>query len=481
MSQNETVAMLIKEAVLAATHPNALALRQAERFLADRSKPKPPPGARRKLAQAEAVAAATAVTRMLRRHRIGVSEACRAAKVTADPNQTYKYALTAREMDDAGTLVAPLRVGRPVHKGLAAYAAMAKAIAAKAGVAEDDLLEELGGALADYLAPFAPERADPYERLAANLSMLAPFLGRVQKATDGEPVDYPEFLRFLVREDLAWAPGRRTLVPAHEEEVLDSAFWEALRVPLFVRRVGRAEVETIRYDADASDEDAVRPQPLGAREAVILEVVWLGIVRERGLRAVLFADPWTAVASAPSTETEPAERFVFASGVPFRHTLTMRDGDGDLGVELGSELEITCPVYRTHVEATADKGDTGRLFSRLAYSDLQVSRKLRIDADTLRELVEPGEDVRWRRALLNAQPWPYVPGFAVPEALPDADGADAPLLERIEHALLGDDLAIVSAFLGELSDRMRAMDAHLARTRRDRRLPDARFRRLMRS
>ena len=168
-----TVSRLMNHATMRITHPAATLLELADRLTTPGSDEPAPPGSQRKLQDTDAFAVLEAVTRMMRRHDLSPSLVCEAAKVANHAKDFYKFHLTQTEMDETGRLVAELKSGRRVHRGLAPYLRMVRRIAAESGVPEADLLEELGAAIPDFLAPFAAVDRDVWETVFDDIALLA--------------------------------------------------------------------------------------------------------------------------------------------------------------------------------------------------------------------------------------------------------------------------------------------------------------------
>ena len=107
MTIAETVSRLMTDATMRITHPAGYLLELADRLTAPGSEEHIPPGAERKLRDADGFAVLEAVTRMMRRHGLPPSLICEAAKVANQSKDFYKFHLTQGEMDETGRLVAP--------------------------------------------------------------------------------------------------------------------------------------------------------------------------------------------------------------------------------------------------------------------------------------------------------------------------------------------------------------------------------------
>lgn len=486
----ETVAKLIEDALMKATHPEAHLLVLAEALLDPRADDPLPPGAARKMNEADAFAAATAVTRLMRRHGINPSDACKAARVANSPKEFFAFHLTKGEMDAAGELTAPLAPRRRVHKGLAPYVRLARTVAGMAGAPEAALLQELALAVGGYLAPFGAADRSPWELLAEDLAMLAAYFAKPRDGSDGEPVDLRRFFSDAVRAGVGYSVAKGRMMPEPEEPVPDTGFWQSPTVPLFARTVAVGPVECLTYDETVEGERIT--VPLGEMKANVVEVFFLGLVPDgRGLRTVVFAEPWTALFGKPNdgrarswADSGPIR---FVQGTPFSGGLHVPDGDASFGVYFADDApSFGCPDYERHVRdlfVSAEEAGPLTAPAGYCYDLVNHSRRIDLDAQALATLLSRGGDGKWTTLLPRLkEPPPFAGGFVLPRSVTLTGGAvSEEMRHRLEEALHGDGQAVVRGLTEAATARARAMDAFMAervdaeRWRRDR------FRRLMRS
>jgi len=487
---NETVEKLIKDALMKATHPEAHLLLIAEALLDPLSSDPLPAGAARKLGEADAYAAATAVTRMMRRHALKPSEVCKAAGVANQQNDYFKFHLTQAEMDAGGALSAPLKSGRRVHKGLAPYVRMARDIAAKAGVPETDLLQELAVAVVGYLAPFASADRDPWELLAEDLAMLSTYFGRVRDGSDGEPVDLRRFFSDAIRAGVGYSIVKDRMLPEPEEAVPDAGFWLSPTVPLFARTVAVGAVDCRTYDETLDGERF--PVPLGEMKANVVEVYSIGLVPDgKGLRTVIFAEPWTALFGKPgdghARSWMDRGSFAFVQGTPFSGGLHVPKGDDSFDVSFADDgPAFGCRDYERHVRSllvAADEAGPNTYESSYCYEMVNVARRIDLDPEVLKTLFERSGGDKWGTLLgFLKEPPAFARAFALPPSVVLTGGAMSEALrDRMEEALHGDGLSIVKGLTEAVTRRARAMDAFMSERLDAERWRRDRFRRLMRS
>lgn len=486
----ETIEKLLKDASMRSSHPEGHLLLVAEAYLEPRSPEPLPPGAAKKMPETVAKAAITVVTQMMRRHDLRASAVCADAKVANAPNEYTAFHLTAPEMDAAGTPRKPLKPGRRIHRGLAPYVRMVRQIAAKAGVPEADLFQELGSAVSGYLAPFAASDRTPLELLAEDTGLLARYFGKARDGSDGEPLDVRRYFSDAARMGVEFSPAQGRMVPVPDEPYPHHDFGHAPCVPLLARTVAVGRVRCNMFDETMEGE--VFAVPLGEMRAEVFEVVFLSVVPDgRGLRTVLYAEPWTATFG----ENGPHARRPWGKGgltdvvrgVPFVCELNIqRDGERHAVCFDDEALRFTCPDYERHVRgllreaAEAEREDRD---ARDFYAALDFVRWIEVGEDGLRTVLGRTDDGKWR-TLLGF--FPDAPAFASSFALPrlaqlsGGETSDA-LADRLAEALLGDGQLIVKRLTESATLRARAMEAFLAERIDGERLRRDRFRRLMRS
>lgn len=487
---NETVAKLIKDALMKATHSEAHLLVLAEALLDPRIDDPLPAGAARKMKEAEAFAAATAVTRMMRRHGLNPSYVCKGASVANNPKEYFAFHLTQGEMDASGNAKAPLKPGRRIHKGLAPYVRLARTVAGMAAAPEADLLQELATAVAGYLAPFASADRSPWELLAEDLAMLATYFGKTRDGSDGEPVDLKRFFSDAVRTGVGYSVAKDRMMPEPEEPVPDAGFWQAPTVPLFARTVAVGAVECRTWDETVDGERFV--VPLGEMKANVVEVYHLELVPDgRGLRTVVFAEPWTALFGKPNDgharSWGDSGLSHFEQGTPFSGGLHIPAGEAPFGVSFADDaLAFGSPEYERHVRdllVSAEEAGPHTFEAGYCYEMVNVARRIDLDAEVLETLMRRAGDEKWRTMLrFLKEPPPFADAFVLPRSVKLTGGATSDeMRDRMEEALHGDGQAVVRGLTEAVTKRARAMDDFMAeridaeRWRRDR------FRRLMRS
>lgn len=490
MTISDTVSRLMSHATMRITHPAATLLELANRLTTPGSDEPAPPGSQRKLQDADAFAVLEAVTRMMRRHGLSPSLVCEAAKVANQAKDFYKFHLTQTEMDETGRLVAAPKAGRRVHRGLAPYLRMVRRIAAEAGVPEADLLEELGAAIPDFLAPFAAVDRDVWETVFDDIALLGGYFSRPRQGSDGQPIDLRRFFSDAVSEGVGYSPGLDRMATEPEEPSPDEGFWQAPSVPLFARTVVVGAAECWFYEETQKGERF--RVPIGEVKANVVEVVHLGLVPSgRGLKAILFAEPFTAILGTPndggarSFMDRPPSAFV--RGTPLSDSLVIPAKDTPYHVAFVDEtVRFQCDAYEAHVRRHAGEADSDDANSAMRWYSLEslnVARRIELDPDTLRTLLDRQSDEKWRVLLTFTRgPKEFDGEFVLPDAVTlTGDQRSEALIDRLKAALIGDDQVIVRALTDRATRRVRAMDRFMAdratseRTRRDR------YRRMMRS
>ena len=489
-TRTETVERLLKEALMKNSHPEAHLLTVAEATLDPRSGEPLPKGASRRMSKAEAFAAAAAVTRMMRLHGLTPSDICRDAKVANHPTGYFPFHLNQAEMDASGALAAPLQPQRRIHKGLLPYGRMVRAIASRADVSEADLLQALGLAVAGYLAPFAVADRSPWDLIAEDVALLAPYLGKVRKGPDGEPVDLRRYFSEAERMNVVFDPDGGRMVPRSDRARDDRGFDLAPGIPLYARTVAAGSVDCRIWDEGEDGEPF--SIPVGSMEVNIVEVFRLEVVPDRkGLRVVMSAEPWTATFgnTGPSRSNPWGKGGLtdFVRGTPLGWGMTIHREGGPYGLSFEDAFpRFRCADYEQHVTdafAGAEHARANECDPSSCYEALQVARRFDLDADTLRRLLGRRANDPWRQQLAVFDGAPsYLRSFAMPETVPLPDGAisDA-LADRLREALLGEGQVLVTALMEAVTQRVRAMDAYLAERTDGERWRRDRFRRLMRS
>lgn len=486
----ETIAKLLEDALMRSTHPDAHLLLVAESVLDPRAGEPLPPGATKKMPDAVAAEAITVVTRLMRRHAVRPSDVCRDAKVANAPKQYNDFHLSAPEMDAGGALTRPLKADRRIHKGIGPYVRIVRQIAGRCGMPEADLLQELGSAVSEYLAPFAVSDRTPLELLAEDLGMFGGFFGKGREGSDGEPLDVRRYFSDAARMNVEFSPAEGRMLPAPDDPYPDEGFGHAPCVPLLVRTVAVGRVRCNTFDETLEGERF--PVPMGEMDAEVFEAVFLSVVPDgRGLRAVLFAEPWTATfgdegprsrrpwGEGGLTDVERGSPIVYEVGF-------QRDGEYHAVCFDDETLRFTCSDYERHVTglladiAEAEREDRN---TRCAYEALDAARRIEVNEDGVRKLLGRASDDKWRTLLKS---FPSSPGFAADLALPRwarvaGGGTSDAIADRLAEALLGDERLIVKGLTEAATRRARAMDAFMAERVGGERLRRDRFRRLMRS
>lgn len=483
---SETVTRIITDAIMKATHPDAHLLILADGMTTPGKTDPLPPGASRKMSRSVAHAAMTAVTRMMRRHGLKPSEICREAKVANQRNDYFKFHLTREEMDPAGVLVGPLPATREVRQGLGPFVRMVRVIAGKAGVPEVDLLQELGRDVTDFLAPFAAADKDPWDLLHDDIALLATYFGKVREGTDGEQVDVRRYFTDAVNQGVSYSPGSDRMMVEPEEPTPDAGFWQAPSVPLFVKTVAVGVVDCLRHEGMVATS-------LGEMKVNVVEVYHLAIVPAgKGLRAVLFAEPWTATFGTPgdgrsrSFGDGPVTHFI--QGTPFSGGLRVPEGDDFFGISfVDDKVGFGCEDFQRHLHgllasAQAEEDPHGAV-AGYYYEAVNYARRIDLDAEALKGMLAHQSDEKWRTLLrfLDAPP-AFVGAIALPRSveLTGGETSDA-LAERLKEALLGDGQAIVRGLTEAATRRARAMDAFMSERIDAERWRRERYRRRMRA
>lgn len=486
----ETIAQLLEYALMRSTHPDAHLLLVAESVLDPRAGEPLPPGATKKMPDAVAAEAITVVTRLMRRHAVRPSDVCRDAKVANAPKQYNDFHLSAPEMDASGALTRPLKGNRRIHKGIGPYVRMVRQIAGRCGMPEADMLQELGSAVSDYLAPFAVSDRTPLELLAEDLGMFGGFFGKGREGSDGEHLDVRRYFSDAARMNVEFSPAEGRMVPAPDEPYPDEGFGHAPCVPLLVRTVAVGRVRCNTFDETLDGERF--PVPMGEMDAEVFEAVFLSVVPDgKGLRAVLFSEPWTVTTgdSGPHTSRPWGEGGLtdVVRGVPIYCELGFQRAGEYHAVCFDDEtLRFTCSDYERHVTGLltdieeANREDRN---PRFAYEALDAARRIEITEDSVRTLVRRTSDDKWRTLLKLLPGTPmFVGDLALPRLahLPGGGTSDA-ILDRLVEALFGDERLIVKGLTEAATRRACAMDAFMAERVGGERLRRDRFRRLMRS
>ncbi|MEE7474973.1 hypothetical protein MHIMP23_00745 [Methylobacterium hispanicum] len=485
----ETVERLLREALMKTSHPEAHLLTVAEAVLAPRSDEAMPKGASRKMGKTEAFAAAAAVTRMMQMHGLTPSDICREAKVANQATGYYPFYLTPAEVDGSGTLLASLPRSRRIHRGLAPYVRMVRAIAVRSGASEADLLQELGLAVASYLAPFVAADRSPWDLIAEDVALLGPYFGKVRKGTDGDPVDMRRYFSDAERMNVLFDPATARMEPRPDRSHHDNGFSSSACVPLHARLVVSGQVRCWTYD-EGMDGDRFSV-PLGWMQASVFEVFFLGIVPDkRGLRTVLFAEPWTAtfgdMGPGRSRPWGDGGLTDLMRGTPLTYGLGLvRDGEPH-GLCFDDLPRFHCPDYERHVRdglAGIEHYQANEWDPSPCHDALQAARRIDLDADTLRRFLGHKADDSWQRQLAAFADTPsHLRSFALPGAIALSDGGSSDALaDRFREGLLGDGQEIVTALMDAVTKRVRAMDAYLAERTEGERFRRDRYRRLMRS
>lgn len=489
-TRTETVERLLQEALMKTSHPEAHLLTLAENVLDPRSAEPLPKGAARRMSTPEAFAAATAVTRMMRRHGLVPSDVCRDAGVANQPTGFFQFHLTQGEMDASGALTAPLQPSRRIHKGLIAYARLARAVAARSDASEADILQELGLAVAGYLAPFAAADRSPWDLLGEDVALLGSYFTKVRKGADVEPVDLRRYFWDADRMNVVYDPDGSRMEPRPDRSQDGTGFDLAPRIPLFARTVASGGIDCREWDEGPDGEPF--SMPVGYMQASIVEVFHLEIVPDRkGLRVIVSAEPWTAtfgdVGPGRSHPWGKGGLTDFVRGTPLPYSMNVHRDGTTYCINFEDRLpRFHCADYERHVQdalAGADHARANDWDPSGCYRALSVPRRFDLDAETLRMLLGRRADDTWRQQLSAFGDTPsHLRSFALPGAvaLPDGARSDA-LADRFREGLLGDGHEILAALMEAVTRRVRAMDAYLAERTDGERFRRDRYRRLMRS
>ncbi|CAH2606178.1 conserved protein of unknown function (plasmid) [Rhodovastum atsumiense] len=481
MTIEDIVEMLRTDAATAASSPLGQLVLSAARRLEHGGDM--PVGARRRLSSEQAFAAMTVCTRMVRTHGLQPSTVCKEAGLVEEASGTFRYMLTAREMTPIGELVQGAAARRDISKKLQRYVQIVRTVARLAGKEELPLLEDLGVAVADYLAPFNEETSAPHDELAADLIALGTYFGRAREGTGGELIDLKEFFEASGRMGVIYDPATNGMVALPDDPV-DLGHEPSVR--LFMRRVASGQGECYRHERNPSGFPVYISREIGRVRFQVYEVVSLALVRNRDkIRAVLVAEPWTMVQDRPG---EPPARFFDRSarrweqGVPFGGGIRVGEGEGQFSLMAGTNVAFACPLYEQYIRELEGDGES-EFGSGLVAEVVCTPRRIEIDPEVLRVYLEDVAAYEPRKALefMEASA-PWAQGYVVQATLTHADGREAnSLLERLEDALYGDGNAILAALLDQVTKRVRALDDLMAKTLTTRQAQKTHFRRLMRS
>lgn len=360
MPADNHVTRLMNDAITAAAHPGLILVRVCE-MLRPKSGKKLPAG--RKLSDEQAAAAAMVVTRIVERLGVSLAAVCRMANVAPDPNNYYRFLLTREERGAGATTFAKGRFNKTISR----YRDLVVAAATLSKSDQIPLLDELAGAVHDFLEPFVPlAQRDEFEELLEGLGEIGRYLSKPRKSPDGTMVDL----------DRLWTACReRRLEFDHTTSALEYAgedpesTWHLTwpRIFLFPRIVGRVQVEcSVNDGSDILDHTLEslknRSRPIGRVAAELCYAVHLAIApaRTRGkAKPVLLLEPWTALPLGPRSKRQ--DRWgspkidVWCPGFPFT-TTRGEDEQGTFDVLAAGAAEPKCPEFRDWLERI-DLGD----------------------------------------------------------------------------------------------------------------------------
>lgn len=482
MAIEDTIKMIISDTVARAASPlGHLVLAAARRLRFDGDMPT---GAKRKLSPEQAFLAMAVCTRMARVNRLLPSTVCKEAGVVEDASGTFRFMLTTKEMTESGELIEDAGPRQDISKSLGSYVWIVQAIARLTGSDELPLLEELGAAVADYLAPFDEAPLAAHDELATDLMALGAYFARERKGTDGEPIDLKEFFGMSRQMGVVYDPATNSMVVASDDPV--DSFGHEPSVRLFMRRVAYGEGGCHRHERNPSGLPTYTSHELGRVRFRIDEVFSLAVVREGDkIRAVLVAEPWTTVLDKPGEPHTPffkRSTYRWAQGVPLGGGILIGEGADRFSLSAGTDITYTCPFYERYIKELEGDGNGG-IGNCLSGEVVCMPRRVEIDPEVLRTYLEDiyADGLRQMMDTTGASP-PWAEGYVVPPTLTYPDGREANgLLDRLEDAFYGDGNAVFKALLEEATKRTRALDALVARTSTTRQVQKARFRRLMRS
>ncbi len=164
--------------------------------------------------------------------------------------------------------------------------------------------------------------------------------------------------------------------------------------------------------------------PLGEMKANVVEVYHLGLVPDRrGLRTVVFAEPWTALFGKPNdgharSFGDPGLSH-FEQGTPFSGGLHIPAGDAPFGVSFADDaLAFGCPEYERHVRdmlVSAEEAGPHTFEAAYCYEMVNVARRIDLDAEVLETLLRRAGDEKWRTMLrFLKEPPPFAEAFVCP-------------------------------------------------------------------
>ena len=177
----------------------------------------------------------------------------------------------------------------------------------------------------------------------------------------------------------------------------------------------------------------------------------------------------------------------FVRGTPMSDSLIIPAEDTPYHVAFVDEtVRFQCDDYEAHVRRHASEADADDANSAMRWYSLEslnVARRIELDPDTLRTLLDRQSDEKWRVLLTFTRgPKEFDGEFVLPDAVTlTGDQRSEALIDRLKAALIGDEQAVVRALTDRATRRVRAMDRFMTDRATSERTQRDRYRRMMRS
>jgi len=432
-------------------------------FAAEQTAPKTGPWkGRRKLTNAETIAAMRVVTGQIARFGLKPTVALTRTNVASEASATYKLFLTDAEM-------ASETASRPKQnmiRNLSAHVTSVRLIARHAqnaghDVAEIDLLDELAAAVPEFLEQFRMEQAiDENVEMAADLRSIADWL-----ASPHRDIELVRFFNESGRQRVVFNPNSGVMeYEGYDGDVSD---WNTPCVPLMLRVVAQAEVEYRVVDPDLEPrimfaDIVIEPgtRSIGRSHALLAYKIGLGVLsdeKRRGTRMAFTLDPVTYVAEPPPEGQSWSLRYAELHGFPIPGRIHGFGGKTPY-VVLDGKITPYCPLFAQHWNDvwSDEQGPEER--------ELYTRRWIEVSPENCRILFDEGNRARVDQMLTFSG---IEENTVLPRDVVLEGGVESTLIrDRLKHLLYAapGNPSLADLLLEEAGKRCRAMEEHILRS-----------------